>query len=94
MKEVVDHGGLEGGVGFDGLVPGSRNGSLEDGQDVAGDGPSHVSRVEVIQIVVVGDGGIGGRGSEGCRGEEQSGESLVLHCDGVFGGFQEIEIGG
>lgn len=85
MKEVVDDGGLEGGVGFEGLVPGGGNGSLEDGQDVAGDSLGHVRKVDVIQIVVVGDGRIGSRGSDGCCGEEQSGEGLVLHCDSIFG---------
>lgn len=82
MEEVVEHGGLEGRVGFESLVPGAGNSGLDDGKDVAGDCFSLDRQVDVIQQVVGGDGGIRSRGSEGCRGEEQSGKDLVLHDDG------------
>jgi hypothetical protein len=84
VEEVVEHGGLEGRVGFEGLGPGAGNGSLNDGQDAAGDGLSLDWKVDIIQQVVGGDGGLGSRDSEGRRGEEEGGESFVLHDDGLL----------
>lgn len=92
MEEVVEHGGLEGRVGLEGLSPGAGNGSLNDGQDTAGDGLSLDGKVDTIQQIVEGDGGIGSRDSNGCRREEESGKGLVLHDDDllmeVFDGVQ------